>query len=347
MTRSIRRIHPLWSGVCFLVALVAVGVCSPDVAQAGSTPITIGDSMSLQITGFGDLVAKVAEENDGNTFGIGQVEIGLESDLTDAVSFALAIAYDDGAFGIGAFTIDWTAWEREEGASASFAGITNVTVGGGQFDVPFGIDWQVYPSIDRRLVSTPLVVGHTHNCWNDLGGYFSAEATWGKAILFGVNGFCREDHDQTSEESEAASDVALGGRLGLIPLANLEVGGSYALVLGQDATDDMELVGADMQFSIENFTLKGEYIVHRFKGGESNDFSIDGSYLHGVYDIGSWYLVARYGERSREQEGEDKVSRFSGGVGRVVSDQVELRLEYQANSGSVDDAAFFQVAVGF
>jgi len=141
-----------------------------------NSEITIGETTTLQIYGFGDLLANFQKENDGETFNIGQAEVDLESDLTDKFSMALAIAYDEGNFTIGAFTADYNIWSASE-TTPSLWGIENVTIGGGQFDVPFGIDYHVYPSIDHKLVSTPLVVESTHDSWNDLGGYATAEAS--------------------------------------------------------------------------------------------------------------------------------------------------------------------------
>jgi hypothetical protein len=128
-----------------------------------------GDNSTLQISGFGDLLATFQDENRGETFNIGQAEIDLESELIDKFSMVLAIAYDEDSFTIGVFTVDYNIWQADE-FSPFILGIENITIGGGRFDVPFGIDYHVYPSIDRKLVSSPLVVEYTHNSWNDVGG---------------------------------------------------------------------------------------------------------------------------------------------------------------------------------
>jgi len=307
--------------------------------------IAIGDSTTLEIVGFGDLLTTFQKENDGSTFDIGQAEVDLESEMTDRISVALAIAYDEGAFVIGAFIVDYTAWSLCDEATSSPLGINSVTVGGGQYDVPFGIDWHVYPSIDRKLVSSPLVVENTHDSWNDYGGYASVEGTWGNATTFIANGFCHEGVNATGEELATHNDLAIGGRLGIAPHETVEVGGSVASISGQDGSHDMLLAGADMQFSVASFKIKGEYIAHRFESKENSDFTNDGYYVQGLYGIGDWYLVGRYGEFRPDQQSAD-IARMSAGIGHTFNDIVELRLEYQANKAT-DDAAVFQVAVGF
>jgi len=333
-----------------LVFLLAVGASGQDTTNTDSArfkpaEITIGESATLKILGFGDLTSTIQKENDGNTFGIGQAEVNLESDLTNNVSMALAIAYDESAFGIGAFTIDWIAWQQSEETSSSIVGISNLTIGGGQFDVPFGIDWHVYPSIDRKLVSTPLIVENTHDGWNDYGGYASIEASWGSATVFGANGFIYEGESPTGMVFETLNQVAVGGRLGITPVEKLEVGSSFASIHSQDEVYHMQLVGADLQFAIDDLVLKGEYITHRFSSDENENFTNDGYYFQGLYNIGKWYAVGRYGEFRPYQKSTD-ITRLSGGIGRTINENVELRFEYQSNQDS-EDFGIFQVAVGF
>lgn len=332
-----------------VLALVTLANAQDTTSMVPSEPrpteIAINESTTLQIVGFGDLLATFQDENNGSTFDIGQAEVDLESEMTDGISIALAIAYDEGAFAIGAFTVDYTAWSRGDEATSSSLGINSVTVGGGQYDVPFGIDWHVYPSIDRKLVSSPLVVENTHDSWNDYGGYVSVEGTWGNVTTFIANGFCHEGVYPTGEELATHNDLAIGGRLGIAPHETVEVGGSVASISGQDGSHDMLLTGVDIQLAIASFELKGEYIAHKFESSDSNDFTNDGYYVQGLYGIGEWYLVGRYGEFRPDQQSAD-FARMSAGIGHTFNDIVELRLEYQANKAT-DDAAVFQVAVGF
>ncbi len=333
----------------FVLALVPLAKAqdAASTAPTGSRPaeIAINESTTLQIVGFGDLLATFQDENDGSTFNIGQAEVDLESELTDHFAIALAIAYDEGTFTIGAFTADYTAWSAADDKTSSSLGFRNLSVGGGQYDVMFGIDWHVYPSINRKLVSSPLVVENTHNSWNDLGVYVTAEAIWGNITAFTANGFCHEGLDPEGKEMETHNDLAVGGRLGITPLENIEVGGSIASITGLDYSHNMILAGVDLQMSLIGLEIKGEYIIHEFDSGVISDFTNDGYYVQGLYGIGNWYLVGRYGEFRPDQQSAN-IARISAGIGRSINEVAELRFEYQANKAA-DDAAIFQVAFGF
>jgi len=337
------------SAMLVVILVLCASVSAQDTtsavpAETRPTEIAINESTALQIFGFGDLLATFQNESDGNTFDVGQAEVDIESELTDRFSMALAIAYDEGVFAIGAFATDYSLWSAGE-TSPAVLGVENVTIGGGQYDVPFGIDYHVYPSIDRKLVSCPLVVENTHDGWNDYGAYASAEAAWGNAVIFIANGFSHEGIDPEGEDLETHNDLAIGGRLGLSPLKSFELGGSVASIQGLDDSHDMLLAGADIQFSVEDFELKGEYIAHKFNAKEGDDFTNDGYYVQGLYNIGSWYLVGRYGEFCPDQKNAD-IARFSGGIGHSINEIIECRMEYQANKAS-ENAAVFQVAFGF
>ena len=338
----------LTTSLILVLALVTLTNAQDTTSTVPSEPqpaeIAINESTTLQIVGFGDLLTTFQDERDGSTFDIGQAEVDLESELTDRFAIVLAIAYDEGSFAIGAFTADYNVWSASE-STPLILGIENVTIGGGQYDVPFGIDYHVYPSIDRKLISSPLVVENTHDSWNDLGGYASAEATWGNVTAFVANGFCHERTDPAGEELATHNDLAIGGRLGLTPHESVELGGSVARIHGLDQSHDMLLAGADIQLAVANFEIKGEYIAHRFGSSESNDFTNDGYYIQGVYSIGDWNLVGRYGE-FRPNQRSHEIARTSAGIGRSINDIIELRFEYQANNAA-QDVAVFQVAFGF
>ena len=220
-----------------------------------------------------------------------------------------------------------------------------MAVGGGQYDVPFGIDWKVYPSIDRKLVSVPLVVENTHNGWNDLGGYLFAEDDWGNLSAFVANGFCFEGEDCFGDELETENKFSVGGRLGLTPFEQLEIGGSYASIEGQAGSHYMDLIGGDIQFAIGDLEMKAEYIAHRFHLVGNEKFTNDGFYWQGLYNVKQWYVVGRYGEFLPDGSRTD-ISRFSSGIGCSVNQALQLRIEYQINNAS-ENGMMFQAAVSF
>ncbi|NQU06180.1 MAG: hypothetical protein HQ568_08820, partial [Calditrichaeota bacterium] len=129
-----------------------------EVAVEPETELTLP---GVDISGFCNLLY----DDDTNGTGFGQLEIDLEAEVAENIVIASAICYDaeSEAFGSGALVIDFHLFGSE---GSHFRPAQNVDHSGiivGQFDVPFGIDLNYYPSIDRKLVSGPLVVGNTHD----------------------------------------------------------------------------------------------------------------------------------------------------------------------------------------
>lgn len=305
---------------------------------------------SLEFCGFGDVYyALGTEDTDERGFEIGQVEIDVEAMIDDKVCIGGAVAYDPGTetFGLGAFTIDFHLFGGEGDHFRPSAALDHSGIIIGQFDVPFGIDWHVYPSIDRHLVSGPLVVEQTHDFWNDLGAQAYIEQKWLNAVVYGTNGFGYETIDTAGMPVEVAMKMAVGGRVGLTPHEAVEIGGSYAGFFDQDNSLDMSLMGIDLQLTYTGFSLKAEYIIHDIGQAGDTTISNSGFYGCGEYSFGNFFVTARYGIFSPDEEDTDDLTRLSAGAGWIVREGCELRFEYQNNTGEDNDAAFFQVAAGF
>ncbi len=325
-------------------------------------------SIPLEITGFGDLYSAFRQgDGENNDFEIGQVEIDFETNVDEKIIIGAAVAYDPGSetFGLGAFTVDFHLFDSESGHFRPVSGIDHSGIIVGQFDVPFGIDWHVYPSIDRMLVSAPLVVETTHDGWNDYGVQGYAEGQWYNAVVFGSNGFGYQaaydsvgtflgynewgydPEDATLDIQDWDMKFSFGGRVGITPNEAIEVGGSYGGFMNQDDKMDMALMGVDLQLNHENFSLKGEYIVQQLGIAGDTILTNSGYYAQGTYDTGKYFFVARYGMFNPDLEGADELTRLSLGAGWRVLDGCELRFEYQDNSAENADVSYIQMVVGF
>ncbi|MFC1493219.1 hypothetical protein ACFL6O_04605 [candidate division KSB1 bacterium] len=300
-----------------------------------------GDGVELaaiEITGFGDF-SRVGGSEEENSYQFGQVEVDLETNIDERIVIAAAIAFDPGSetFGMGAFTVDFRLFGSEEGHFKTHDHINTSGIVVGQFDVPFGLDWMVYPSIDRKLVSGPLAIENQHDYWNDYGIQGYIDTKWFNAVAFGTNGFGYD---------EVEMKMALGGRVGLKPHEFVEVGSSYASFLNEDERADMQMLGFDLQFGYQAFSFKGEYILreHGLNGDEK--VRSDGYYAQGMYDFGKYFVVSRYGKFTPVFDGEEHIARFTGGLGYVLTDGCELRFEYQANENA-GSLSFMQLVVGF
>ncbi len=107
----------------------------------------------------------------------------------------------------------------------------------------------------------------------------------------------------------------------------------------------MLLWGADVQWSMFNFEVKGEWIYHSLNRSlaESNN---RGWYLQGAYDIlGRAFVVSRYG--SFKPDGEEWIGELSVGAGYRIYDGLELRWESLINEDSDANQNIIQAVVSF
>ncbi|MEA3288171.1 MAG: hypothetical protein U9Q77_12460, partial [Candidatus Marinimicrobia bacterium] len=191
----------------------------------------------LQFSGFADILW-VTPLNDQSTQEIqyGQFELGLSAVIRPGINFEGAIAYnpETSTFEAGAGFIE-IILDGEDGVHTARGNyLDHIGLSIGQFDVPFGIDWQHIASADRRLVSTPLLNEKSINGWNDMG--LNLHASRGSAHLsaFFVNG--------------AADGFALGGRAAYSPMDALELGASYfTQTEPNEFGSQPQVFGADIQ----------------------------------------------------------------------------------------------------
>jgi len=314
------------------------------------------EAPTIALSGFGDvLYVHDTAALDEDTFGLGQAEVDLDASFGEKFHAAVAIAYDveQEHFGLGAFTLNYHVLGTEGAHFRRGGHISHSGVLAGRFDVPFGLDWRVLPSIDRHLVSAPLVVDHTHDSWNDVGCQLYAVADFIGVTAFACNGW---DYDASEWVTVAADDSlgrstviskhSFGGRLGLKPLPNLELGGSYARLSGRDDTQSMCLTGADLSLANGPLTFKGEFVAHRIDLGILGVLENSGFYIQGLLDFGSCFLVGRYGEFAPDLDEKD-FTRLCGGLGWRILEGGELRCEYQNNGEDAEDRFFLQLVAGF
>ncbi len=329
------------------------------------------DGGGVELYGFADFFYAMNQDKaEADNFDFGQIEFDIGMDITETVFFEGAIAFNPEAevFESGAFIIDFHIFGSEGGHVRPLGGVDHAGFLVGQFDVPFGIDYQVYPSIDRRMVTGPLVVHATHEDWNDYGVQLYAEHPMFNLIAYATNGFGYEagydatgvflgyngstydPEDETLLLAEMAPKMAVGGRLGVTPVEIAEVGVSYAGFINEDDEIDMSLLGVDFQVNYENIFVKGEYISHTLGSTGDNETTNTGFYVQGLYDFGKFYAFTRYGSYSPDIEGVDPVTRISPGGGWVIYENCQIRAEYQMNTVEDvedDDVLFIQLVVGF
>ncbi|MBN2010801.1 hypothetical protein JW960_15750 [candidate division KSB1 bacterium] len=311
----------------------------PDVP--GDEPNTTASG--LEFSGFGDVVNNVRDGMQGEP---GQIEIDLATDVADNVTVETAIAYDEGAFGLGVFMVEFNVFDAES-HGASIAGLNTIGVTIGQFDVPFGIDYQVYASVDRKLISGPLVIENIHDYWNDVGIQVYAENSWMNGVAFITNGFGYDSEDESGEPIEIPMKSAVGGRFGYKPIEFIEVGSSYANLFDENHKTDMFLAGADLQLKVGKFSLKSEYIFKKWGLATNATLNCNGFYAQGMLDFGRYFFVSRYDAFKPDVAEDSNITRMCLGAGLALMVGVELRHEFQINNEGNPNAALLQLVVGF
>lgn len=338
------------SSICFLLLssgfLYAGGTEKEGEKQESNLPPSIFSNINnISISGFGDIqYASFGAKNASSVCDVGQLEIDIVTVLKNRITVSAAIAYNahDQIFGVGEFIIDFQIWGIDEDHFKHTDLFEAAGIAIGQFDVPFGIDWHVYPSIERKLISCPVAVVNTHNGWNDFGVRFYLERADLNLVAFGVNGY---EYQSITMPFYEKAKMALGGRLGIKPFENLEIGGSYAGFINESNTIKRYLTGADLQFKAGQLTFKNEYIRQQISNFDN--LSGYGYYSEIQYDLNNFYISSRYGRFSNINEQFDSKERISLGGGLKVIEGCDVRVENQFNSSATFEGSIMQVVVGF
>ncbi|MBN2716211.1 MAG: hypothetical protein JXX14_10180 [Deltaproteobacteria bacterium] len=314
------------------------------------TPLErLNSLLPVEIFAFGDFMY-VIQEDGPDDFAIGQLELDLTQDLITYVTITAAIAYDSEAesIGVGAFTVDGRLLGADESHLLQSKKIESLGVILGQFDVPFGIDYMEYASIDRRLVTGPIAVDATHDGWNDLGAQMYLIMPRFNAVLYGVNGFGYETVEENVAGDELVfehpTSLAMGARLGVLPLEPLEIGGSLATFFNADAEIAQLLAGVDAALSVLDLTVKGEYIYQTQGLEADSDVSTHAMYGVALYDFQPVFVTARYSMVWPDMMPNEK--QLSLGFGVQIFENGEVRFEYSTNLETGGSTAFIQLAGG-
>ncbi len=314
----------------------------------------------IEITGFMDFISSYNNASvDRTNIALGQAEVDLAKELSASKSIEVAIAYndDESKFELGAAILDihFSNFDGDSHLRDSRMVHTSLIIG--QFDVPFGIDYNSYASVDRKLITAPRVVNLTHEGWNDLGFNLTIEGQRGNLSLFVVNGFESSAEissqvinlatslmEEQIEEVNTTPSNAFGGRIGFNLFKNLEIGSSAALGLNADNKDEMVLLGTDLQLHINNFLVKGEYIHHSVNRSIQRENN-QGYYIQSLYNFESFYLTSRYG--SFQPDGIEWVGQLSIGGGIPISHGTEIRIESLIHESSANNKTMLQFVTEF
>ncbi len=349
--------------VSFVVVLTALAAIAPLRGEEGAQESLSDAEVAAnnqprwpEISGFLDVIGSYRNSGgDRYNFAIGQAEIDLAQTVSNRVSAALSLCYNNqtGSFDLGSAELYLTLRSQPEHF------LSNATLVAGQFDVPIGIEYNYFCSIDRETITAPW---HNHAPgnwygWNDYGVRLELETQLGNAKAYVVNGFDDEAQitsrvfnlstgfeEDTTEVVNTAPDIAFGERLGWTIIPTIEFGSSLALGLNPHGAREMAVAAVDLQFTHGAFSARSEWIRH-WRNRSVSEARSDGFYLQAMYQLGFARLHSRFAQARQQSDGWQ--DQLSAGVGLKIYEQTELRGEWLIDRAEDAQSSFVQLLVSF
>lgn len=278
----------------------------------------------VEVTGFVDVLGQ-AQQGEATTFGMGAYEVDFVWEYSPRLYFEGAVVVEGEEVGLGQTFVEFKPLKEK------YRDI--LAIQAGFFDMPFGLDYEVYATPDRKLVTSPLVTEQMMDGgWGDIGINFCGSYWLVNYNLYGVNGFGEDNGDPVNQLADNNDGKTFGCRLGFSPMEDVEVGISYAggPYLDDNTEDLLQRMGAHLKFSWEKIEGKGEYVFGK-QDILGKDAQEENSYY--VQLLGKLtdelYTAARFG--GWKPKGESEISRITTTLGYDLSENISLRLEYQFN----------------
>lgn len=302
----------------------------------------------VEVTGFADVLYQ-ARQGKNSSLGMGAFEIDFASEFSDKICFEGAIVVEGDEVGLGQTLVDFKLLEDKLGLQA------------GLLDMPFGIDYQVFATPDRKLVSLPLVTElMMDEGWGDVGINLHGSISKFNFNLYAVNGMGQkyEVEDDTTSALVPANQLSdnnngktIGARVGACPAKDLEIGFSYVQgpYLDDNTKDNIYRSGVDIQFAFDVIKLKAEYVTGKEKIPAAKANKHAGYYAQLLGNVtDELYGAARYGWW--KLEGGDEATRSTIGLGYDLPENISVRFEYQINGETQkqdNNMASAQVVISF
>ena len=186
-----------------------------------------------------------------------------------------------------------------------------------------------------------------------------------------------EGHDEgAEEEEEEESEIegietegfgrdiddnkVFGGRIGFLPIPNMEIGFSGAtgdVALENDVDRDYEVLGADFFGRWKNLDVRAEWIQHKVGANESS-IAPEGQEWEAWYVQGSYKLlptkielVARYSDFDSTHASQAR-NQWAFGINYLFANQAMVKLAYEINDAFTglpadENRLMLQLAYGF
>jgi len=343
----------------------------PDTTAASES--NSGEYNGSEISGFFDTTAQT-KNGSNQIFHIGVVELDLDR-IFHKGDFAASIALDWFPYGtapnaqIGAAFVDFHLYDESIPVRGRIFQEPGFHIQVGQFDLPFGSDYQYFAVTDRLTVTPPMTTTRIQQSGiNPANGGFNSPGirTYGKwrNLTYAVYAI----------DSIFSNGLALGTRIGFsmnspfqlhkpseIPL--LDFGLSYLNDMDQSEHTTDQLYAFDLSFNYQNFRLSSEYVHHNSKANRNDGNPVlNESAFHVTLlgDLQQWlhedlYVYSRYqqwrpGYASVNINGSNFQIGFipavSVGMGYHLNDFLTFKIEYTDTLGHRTAEPTFQTQTG-
>ncbi len=313
------------------------------------------EDQGAEISGFFDTTAQT-KNGSNQIFHVGVVELDFDR-IIHKGDFAASVALDWFPYGatpnaqIGAAFIDFHLYDESIPVRGRIFQEPGFHIQVGQFDLPFGSDYQFFAVTDRLTVTPPMTTSRIQQSGaNPANGGFNSPGirTYGKwrELTYAVYAI----------DSIFSNGVAVGGRLGYalnnpyqlhsrteLPL--LDFGLSYLRDMDQSEHKTDELFAADLSFNYKEFRLISEFVRHDSDSGRRDGNPVlNESAFHVtlITDLQTWlhealYVYSRYQEWRPNYavvnvDGNDYqvgfIPAISVGLGYRLNDYLTLKMEY-------------------
>jgi len=308
-----------------------------------------------EISGFFDTTAQT-KNGSNQIFHIGVVELDLDR-IIHKGDFAASVALDWFPYGttpsvqLGAAFIDFHLYDESIPVRGRIFQDPGFHIQVGQFDLPFGSDYQFFAVTDRLTVTPPMTTTRIQQSGaNPANGGLNSPGirTYGKwhqltYAVYAIN-------------SIYSSGLAVGGRLGYaldnpyqlhirdeLPL--IDFGLSYLRDMDQSEHLTDELFAADLSFNYHSFRLISEFVRHDAKASRADgnpvlnesafhvtlinnlqDWLHEDLYLYGRYQ--EWRPNYRYTNIDGNNYQVGFIPAISVGMGYHVNNYLTLKMEY-------------------
>lgn len=165
----------------------------------------------------------------------------------------------------------------------------------GKFYMPIGSYFKTYsPGIKKFITYSMPMRQIVVAPWQDVGVKIKGETTlsgvgvnYALVLVNGLNSKYGTTSPRDARQNRDNNDnKTLGGRIGILPVKDIEVGISYAGGKYDDAgLYDYSLVDSDFLFAWKKLEIRGEWVQSKTARATGGDLEREGYYVHACYKI--------------------------------------------------------------